>query len=90
MSQEHVILPYEDNLKNPLMVHQRQPIKYTQHIDVKKIVMSDWVERDHIHVASVPTSENILDKFTKETPRTPFYCHYDHLMGCYPTRYATS
>ena len=78
---ENATTVYKDNQGALLMAQQRQPTKRTRHMDVKHFAVSDWVERDLILVQSIPTAENISDAFTKQTPRTLFYRHYDRLMG---------
>ena len=49
----------------------------TRHMDVRYFALSEWIERDLLHLARVDTKSNVADNFTKSLTRILFYRHVD-------------
>ena len=63
------------------MANQRQPTKYTRHIDIKQYAIQDWVEKDLLILRRITSNANYADASTKVLGRTLHHHHMDYIMG---------
>ena len=81
LPQDQATILFEDNQGALLMAQSGQPTKRTKHIDIKYFAIQDWVDRDMITLKRIATTDNSADALTKQTQRTLFYRHTNHIMG---------
>ena len=85
--QESATALYIDNNGALLMGNAQKPTRRTRHMDIKKFVLSEWIQQDLILLKRISTSNNYADGMTKQTPRQLFYRHFDYIMGNIPPDY---
>jgi hypothetical protein len=77
------ILPTQiavDNQGAQQMTNAQQPMKHTQHVGMKELVILQWTE-ERITYENVPSALNPSDSLSEPTGRTTFSEHRDILMG---------
>jgi hypothetical protein len=79
---------YEDNDACTTMANAQKPTSRTRHMDIRYIVLCEWVERDLIVLERVNTPINEADHFTKLLSRVLFHRHIDYIMGHVPPDYS--
>ena len=76
---------YIDNNGALMMGNAQQPTRRTKHMDIRKLVLQDWVQRDLIILKRVGTADNYADALTKPMGRQLHYRHNDYILGkCIP------
>ena len=71
--QEVATVMHEDNDACTAMGNAQKPTPRTRHMDIKYILLCNWVERDLMQLERVDTKLNMADMFTKNLPRLVFY-----------------
>ena len=77
-----------DNNSALLMGNAQQPTRNTHHMELKKFVLVDWIEKDLILLQRIKSKNNYSDPCTKPLGRTLYYKHFDNVMGRIRPRYA--
>ena len=70
-----------DNNGALMMGNAQQPTRRTKHMDIKHLVLQDWVKRDLILMKRISTSDNYADSMTKALGRQLHYRHNDYILG---------
>ena len=72
---------YIDNNGALMMANAQQPTRRTRHMDMKKFVLQDWVERDLLLFKRISSTDNYSDSLTKPMTKDLHYRHNDYTMG---------
>jgi hypothetical protein len=86
--QEAASVVYEDNDACTAMGNAQKPTPRTRHMDIKYFSLSEWVERDLMHLERIDTKINMADHLTKGLTRALFHRHADFLLGHIPPQYS--
>ena len=81
IQQKDATILHVDNNGALNMANQRQPTKYTRHIDIKQYAIQDWVEKDLLILRRITSAANYADALTKAMGRTLHHKHMDYIMG---------
>ena len=87
LPQEKATVLYIDNNGALMMGNAQQPTKRTRHMDIRKLVLKDWIQHDLLLMKRINTTDNYSDSLTKPLGRQLFYRHNDHIMGKIPPTY---
>ena len=79
---------FVDNNGALLMGNAQQPTRRTRHMDMKKFVLQDWIERDIIILKRIQSKNNYSDSMTKPVPRDLYTRHNEYIMGKYIPKYS--
>ena len=90
MEQEQATTLYIDNNGALMMGNAQQPTRRTKHMDIKKLALQDWVQRDMIIMKRIHTSDNYADTLTKPLGKQLHYRHNDFLLGKHIPTYASA
>lgn len=85
--QEKATTLYIDNNGALLMGNAQKPTRRTRHMDIKKFVLQDWIQRDLILLKRINTADNYADGMTKQTGRQLFHRHFDYILGNIQPKY---
>ena len=87
--QDNATLLFINNNGALMMANAQQPTRRCRHMDIKKFVMLDWVERDLLTMKRVSTTDNYSDSLTKPLGRILHYKHNDYILGKHIPLYAS-
>ena len=73
IAQDHATPLFIDNNGALMMGNAQQPTRRTKHMDIKKLVLQDWVQRDLIIMKRINTNDNYADALTKPMGRQLHY-----------------
>mmetsp|Transcript_5974 Transcript_5974/g.9126 ORF Transcript_5974/g.9126 Transcript_5974/m.9126 type:complete len:347 (-) Transcript_5974:1446-2486(-) len=59
----------------------QKPTRRTRHIELKEMVILQWVEEEHIEFHYIQSRNNVSDTLGNPNPATIFYEHNDIIMG---------
>ena len=90
MPQDNATPVYIDNNGAMLMANAQQPTRRTRHMDMKKVVLLDWVNRDLITFKRITSSNNYSDTLTKVVTKELHYRHNDYILGKWKPGYCMS
>ena len=79
--QDDATVIYIDNNGALLMANAQQPTRRTRHMDMKKFVIQDWVERDLLLFKRITSPNNYADPLTKTMTKDLHYRHNDYNLG---------
>eukprot|EP00546_Thalassionema_frauenfeldii_P000939 CAMPEP_0178939016 /NCGR_PEP_ID=MMETSP0786-20121207/26651_1 /TAXON_ID=186022 /ORGANISM="Thalassionema frauenfeldii, Strain CCMP 1798" /LENGTH=189 /DNA_ID=CAMNT_0020617797 /DNA_START=1755 /DNA_END=2321 /DNA_ORIENTATION=- len=65
----------------------QKPTRRTRHIDLKEMLILQWVEEEQLTFTNVKSCYNTSDSLGKPNPPTLFYEHNDIIMGCRKPQY---
>ena len=71
-----------------MMGNAQQPTRWTKHMDIKKLVLQDWVQKDLVLMKRIKTTDNYSDALTKPMGQQLHYCHNDYILGKITPEYA--
>ena len=69
------------------MGNAQQPTRRTRHMDIRKLVLKDWVQHDLLIMKRINTCDNYSDSLTKPLGRQLFHRHNDYILGKIPPPY---
>ena len=79
--QDNATQLFIDNNGALMMANAQQPTRRTKHMDIRKLVLQDWVQRDLIIMKRINTHDNYADALTKPLGRQLHYRHNDYILG---------
>ena len=79
--QDEAKITYIDNNGALMMANAQQPTCRTRHIDMKKLKLQDWMERDLLLFKRISSTDNYSDSLTKPMTKDLHYRHNDYTMG---------
>ena len=83
--QETATVLYEDNDACTAMGNAQKSTSHTQHMDITYFLLSEWVDRDLMHLECINTLINMVNHLTKAQNCTLFH-HF--LLGHIPPIYS--
>ena len=86
--QEAATFLYEDNEGAISMGNPQKPTSRTRHMGIRYFALTEWIERDLLHLARVDTKRNVADNFTKALSRILFHQHAAISLGHIPPSYS--
>jgi len=72
---------YKDNVVAIAMARANRPTRYTSHMEIKHVVLLDWVAIDQMLLSAIPTHDNPADGFTKSLGQHLFSRHNATFLG---------
>ena len=66
----------------------QKPTRQMRHIDIREMIIIQWVEENHIMFKGIKLQFNIINLLSKATPASKFYEHTDIMMGHFKLHYA--
>ena len=79
--QDQATTLFIDNNGALMMGNAQQPTCRTKHMDIKKLVLQDWVQKELILMKRIGTHDNYSDALTKAMGRQLHYRHNEYILG---------
>ncbi len=79
---------YKDNNVCTATGNAQKPTPQTRHMDIKYFSLSEWLDRDLVHLECIDTKIKMADHFTKGLTRALFHHHSNFLLGHIPPMYS--
>lgn len=89
LPQDNATPIFIDNNGAMLMANAQQPTRRTRHMDMRKFILQEWVQRDLLIFKRIKTIDNYADSLTKALPKDLHYRHNDYILGKKVPKYYT-